>query len=1029
MAPSFFSKLVPKNPNQGGYHSRDTSFESPGASLSNSSLSTTSHGGGKARSRTVSAVESSGSGSLVGSVGEFGTFTPEGREGAPGDRGYLSDSASSANPSVKIVPPSPSTSHSTGLGPNSRPGTADRPGTASSSKERSKSRSRPATPEPKHTLEPTAPKNKTSNKSLRSLNIPPPPSGLPQPHSSPGNETTPTHHTSNSLDGTGAVGISMTPIVESPTAMDADKAFILSPPDAEHGDGPTPTQPKSHSKSRSTSISSSGSPPPHSHHHSPPHAQHRKESTGGRSPWTRKPSSKPTGLAGAIAASGLAMANSGLSSTQHVQMHAQVQGALSPPKGSKTLPNPVPPAMNRTPSNSNISHASSPKRARRSSSGARSQIDGLPPDSNGAAYDIDYYSGLDSDSSDDDEDSSSEGAGGENGYSESEVPPARSRELSVDSLGGRSGNGELRDLPVTGFAVASSRRNAEFHELFPGIPEGDYLIEDYGCALQREILIQGRLYISENYICFHANILGWITDLSIPIYEITSLEKKMTAFVIPNAIQITTRRAKYTFASFLARDTTFDVLENVWRVVGGGGGGGSLGDGLGGGPGAGSTSRGGSIDGLGGMGDGVQGAGEVVKAAVAVAATKKHTRCACSVAGTHYPEVALDTVVPGTPDRIHNLMFASGFIKEFMSGEQKLFDIQISDWTPIPSSTPPAPSSPQPLLARNMSYIKPLSGSVGPKQTKCEIHDSVEYNDPQNYITTVTTTRTPDVPSGGVFSVKTRTCLMWESAVETRVVVSSVVEWTGRSFIKGIIERSCVEGQRTYHLDLERAMRTYIKDHQSEFIPEGIDIDVSALPSTTSPPAPSSLDIPATPGTAPLTPAKERERERNQRAFQWAWDTFAGAANVGKNSAKGAIELIRDAWDQSETTTVLYFVIVGLVLSNVYTWISASRSPAGDVGEAGSSAGKRELRELRELRRELREREGEREKWVQGIVGAVWEEMHAANTGAVGKVDAEKDLDLGDVKEAVGALRKQLEDVEAKVKVLKESLESLDSLD
>jgi hypothetical protein len=33
------------------------------------------------------------------------------------------------------------------------------------------------------------------------------------------------------------------------------------------------------------------------------------------------------------------------------------------------------------------------------------------------------------------------------------------------------------DMPVTGFAVASSKRNADFHELFPDIEEGDYLIE------------------------------------------------------------------------------------------------------------------------------------------------------------------------------------------------------------------------------------------------------------------------------------------------------------------------------------------------------------------------------------------------------------------------------------------------------------------------------------------------------------------------------------------------------------------------
>jgi hypothetical protein len=32
-------------------------------------------------------------------------------------------------------------------------------------------------------------------------------------------------------------------------------------------------------------------------------------------------------------------------------------------------------------------------------------------------------------------------------------------------------------LPVTGFAVASNRRNAEFHTMFPSVDEGDYLIE------------------------------------------------------------------------------------------------------------------------------------------------------------------------------------------------------------------------------------------------------------------------------------------------------------------------------------------------------------------------------------------------------------------------------------------------------------------------------------------------------------------------------------------------------------------------
>lgn len=89
------------------------------------------------------------------------------------------------------------------------------------------------------------------------------------------------------------------------------------------------------------------------------------------------------------------------------------------------------------------------------------------------------------------------------------------------------------------------------------------------------------------------------------------------------------------------------------------------------------------------------------------------------------------------------------------------------------------------MLTRNMSYIKPLTGGLGPKQTKCELKDEMVYLDYNDYITMLTTTRTPDVPSGNVFSVKTRTCLTWASSVSSRIVVTTQVEWTGRSFIKG----------------------------------------------------------------------------------------------------------------------------------------------------------------------------------------------------------------------------------------------------
>ena len=137
------------------------------------------------------------------------------------------------------------------------------------------------------------------------------------------------------------------------------------------------------------------------------------------------------------------------------------------------------------------------------------------------------------------------------------------------------------------------------------------------------------------------------------MYEITTLEKKMTAYVIPNAIQLSTPRAKYTFTSFLSRDTAFDVIYNIWRLA--------------------KPSRGRrSMDGPdNGGGADTLGAAGAVGTVAGVEGGVVAPLCACGKEGLHYAETAMDTVMPGTPSQIHNLMFASGFMKDFMAGNQK----------------------------------------------------------------------------------------------------------------------------------------------------------------------------------------------------------------------------------------------------------------------------------------------------------------------------------------------------------------------
>lgn len=272
------------------------------------------------------------------------------------------------------------------------------------------------------------------------------------------------------------------------------------------------------------------------------------------------------------------------------------------------------------------------------------------------------------------------------------------------------------EAQITGFAVASSKRNADFHGIFKEVGEDDYLIEDYGCALVREILIQGRIYVSENHLCFNSNIFGWVTNVVLPFSEVVSIEKRMTAFVIPNAIQVATLHTKHTFSSFLSRDATFDLIVNIWKLshpslptnqgldyldlseeedatTAADDGderrltkrarlrrrflaskntsqqqaesNGATGDNSRGNDGAAAEANADTSTGAASAGGNA--------GAAAKKAAHPPTKCPCEKDKAHYNIVALDAVYPAKPEKIYNLLFTSGFMKEFWTGNQKLF--------------------------------------------------------------------------------------------------------------------------------------------------------------------------------------------------------------------------------------------------------------------------------------------------------------------------------------------------------------------
>jgi hypothetical protein len=397
---------------------------------------------------------------------------------------------------------------------------------------------------------------------------------------------------------------------------------------------------------------------------------------------------------------------------------------------------------------------------------------------------------------------------------------------------------------LTGFAVASKKRNRDFHQLFRSVPEDDFLIEDYSCALQREIILAGRIYISEGHICFSSNILGWVTTLVISFDEIVAIEKENTAMVFPNAIAIQTLHARHTFRSLLSREATYDLMVNIWKInhpslrsyVNGI----RIDDGLGDKTEKAEESDEGSDEGddddeiydedEDNEGGSFQDAGEgsvtgseltesvkqlgqkssvsmanglsltVSAPALSSLADSKHPDKSGVSGGdsgggfpgpvTHpptefndssarYDKVVKDDNIPAPLGKVFNMVFgpASGaFMIKFLLEDQKCLELQFEDDKKGLTNE---------NKTRQYSYIKPLNSSIGPKQTKCISVETLDVLDLEKAVLVTLSTQTPDVPSGNVFSVKTKYLFTWAANNQTRFLMTCTIEWSGKSWLKG----------------------------------------------------------------------------------------------------------------------------------------------------------------------------------------------------------------------------------------------------
>ncbi|XP_057579190.1 GRAM domain-containing protein 2A isoform X11 [Hippopotamus amphibius kiboko] len=109
-----------------------------------------------------------------------------------------------------------------------------------------------------------------------------------------------------------------------------------------------------------------------------------------------------------------------------------------------------------------------------------------------------------------------------------------------------------------------SKYNQQYHKLFKDIPLEEVVLKVCSCALQRDLLLQGRLYISPNWLCFHASLFGKDIKVVIPVVSVQMIKKHKMARLLPNGLTITTTTSqKYVFVSLLSRDSVYDMLRRV----------------------------------------------------------------------------------------------------------------------------------------------------------------------------------------------------------------------------------------------------------------------------------------------------------------------------------------------------------------------------------------------------------------------------------------------------------------------------------
>ncbi|KAE9030842.1 hypothetical protein PF005_g601 [Phytophthora fragariae] len=113
------------------------------------------------------------------------------------------------------------------------------------------------------------------------------------------------------------------------------------------------------------------------------------------------------------------------------------------------------------------------------------------------------------------------------------------------------------------FAEAQPLGVSDFQKKFK-LDSPEQVVESFSCALYlTNFPFHGRLYLTRDRMCFS----GWRDTIFVASFsEISLMEKKNTALIVPNAIEFTVKGEKLFFTSFVFRDECFQSIQQLRSI-------------------------------------------------------------------------------------------------------------------------------------------------------------------------------------------------------------------------------------------------------------------------------------------------------------------------------------------------------------------------------------------------------------------------------------------------------------------------------